>query len=328
MNKKRKEYIESCEISALEVLTLGGYRQKVLFEGKRKDLPVVLCLHGGPGTPVPFSVGCRGLFPEWTDRAIMVYWDQLGCGANRYPLDNGFTIEHFVGMTLDLISEIKMRFPQNKLYLFGVSWGSVLTLQAAARVPERIDGVLVSGQVIKDLFYSDEVFSAIETYAPERAKRRARKIKKDGRDADDKRLFKNLGDLTGMIRKYTNGYQNRAEKPASIGGIVKGLLTSPDYSFRDFTAVVKNSYPRAKTLWRELLNVDYTQTLCSVRVPYVMVQGDTDIVTSTRLALSTAENGGNANLRCKVIKNSGHVASEKGMAEIFKVLTAFTEGTA
>lgn len=31
----------------------------MLIEGKNKDLPVVITLHGGPGTPIPFSVGCR-----------------------------------------------------------------------------------------------------------------------------------------------------------------------------------------------------------------------------------------------------------------------------
>ena len=46
--------------------SLGGYPQKVLIEGRSQELPVVITLHGGPGTPIPFSVGCRGLFPEFT----------------------------------------------------------------------------------------------------------------------------------------------------------------------------------------------------------------------------------------------------------------------
>ena len=34
----------------------------MLIEGKSKDNPIVITLHGGPGTPIPFSVGCRGLY--------------------------------------------------------------------------------------------------------------------------------------------------------------------------------------------------------------------------------------------------------------------------
>lgn len=121
MSKARKNYIKSCEVSEVAEVELGGYKQKIAIEGKSKSLPVVINLHGGPGSPIPFSVGCRGLFPDWTDKVIMVYWDQLGCGINNYKIDNGFKIENFVGMTVDLIKLIKSRFPGNKLFLFGMS---------------------------------------------------------------------------------------------------------------------------------------------------------------------------------------------------------------
>lgn len=148
MNKNRKSYILSCEISSIENVKLGGYQQKIAIEGKEKNLPVLICLHGGPGLPMPFAVGSRGLFPDITDCFIMVYWDQLGCGINNYKIDNSFTIEHFVEMTVDLIKEIRMRFPQNKLCLFGMSWGSILALHSAIRVSELLDGVVTYGQIV------------------------------------------------------------------------------------------------------------------------------------------------------------------------------------
>ena len=69
----------------------------------------MLCLHGGHGSPIPFSAGARGLFPEFTDNCIMVYWDQLGCGINNYKIDNRFTIDMFVQMTVDLIKILKLK---------------------------------------------------------------------------------------------------------------------------------------------------------------------------------------------------------------------------
>lgn len=96
MNKIRKQIIEENEISELYTFSLGKVPQKVLIEGKSKELPIVISLHGGPGTPIPFSVGCRGLFPMFTERFIMVYWDQLGCGINNYELKEQFTVESFV----------------------------------------------------------------------------------------------------------------------------------------------------------------------------------------------------------------------------------------
>ena len=44
MNKKRKEIIANNEISEIYTLNLGGYNQKVLVEGKKKELPIVIFL--------------------------------------------------------------------------------------------------------------------------------------------------------------------------------------------------------------------------------------------------------------------------------------------
>ena len=99
MDAVRKQIIQQNEISQLYTFTLGKIPQKVLIEGKGRHLPVVITLHGGPGSPIPFSVGCRGMFPEFTNRFIMVYWDQLGCGINDYKLKEEFTIDSFVKMT-------------------------------------------------------------------------------------------------------------------------------------------------------------------------------------------------------------------------------------
>ena len=86
MNRQRKAIIEANKVSTVEEFILGGYPQKVLIEGKTKDLPVVITLHGGPGSPIPFCVGARGLFPEFTDKCILVSWDQYGCGINNAKL--------------------------------------------------------------------------------------------------------------------------------------------------------------------------------------------------------------------------------------------------
>lgn len=76
---------------------------------KRKESLIVIALHGGPGTPIPCSVGCRGLFPAFTDEFIMVYWDQLGCGINNHVIDDTFSVDSFVRMTEELAAQIKKK---------------------------------------------------------------------------------------------------------------------------------------------------------------------------------------------------------------------------
>ena len=324
MNKTRKQYIKSCEVSEVVTLTLGGYEQKVLIEGKRKDLPVVITLHGGPGSPVPFSVGCRGLFPEWTSKAIMVFWDQLGCGANNYKLDDGFKISDFVEMTCNLVDYVKARFPQNKVYLFGVSWGSILSLYTALRTPEKLDGAFVYGQVLKELFFNGEVASAFGS-APQSAQKAVKKILETGADCEYKVLDKNLKTLYKLLNRYTNAYTNKNAAPVRVGWIVKGLLQSPDYKCRDFIAVVKNGYASNTSLWRELLSLDLSSGLSEVKIKYFILQGDTDIITSTASVLKTAEDCNNKNVTAKTVKNSGHMPSAAAMEECFNTFLQFVE---
>ena len=321
MNNKRKSYISSCEISSIETVKLGGYQQKIAIEGKSKNLPIVICLHGGPGSPIPFSVGCRGLFPDITDRLIMVYWDQLGCGINNRKIDNSFTIAHFVKMTVDLTKEIRSRFPQNKLYLFGMSWGSILALHSAIQVPDLIDGVVTCGQVVTAPMLSDSAFDAIEmSSAPAKKKRFAGDLRSRGQSPS----LKEMMTISQIIRKYTDGYNNHASKPAPVGDIIKGLLSGPDYRFKDFIAIVKNGYINNESLVQEMAVTDLSEAFKHITVPYHIFQGETDIVTATKDVVKLLDGLNNENVSCTVLHSAGHFPSAATMNQIFEKICNLT----
>lgn len=322
MKKARKEYIKSCEVSEVITVTLGGYPQKIAIEGKKRELSVVICLHGGPGSPVPFSVGARGLFPAWTDKAVMVYWDQLGCGINNCKIDNSFSVDSFVEMTCDLVKEIKIRFPENKLFLLGISWGSILSLKTALKIPELLDGAFVYGQFLENNFFSQEMLEAFSA-APKKVQKKVEKIVKTGADCDYKVLYKNLQTLFKNAQKYTNAYFNKNAEPIKIGEIARGLFSSPDYKFRDFMAVVKNGYRKNESLWNEVVKIDLAHLLAEVKIPYLIIQGDTDIVTSTSTVTKAVQNYRNEKVTFKIVKNSGHMPSLAAMVEVLETLAEF-----
>lgn len=315
MNKKRKAIIEQNEISELVTFSLGGYEQRVLIEGKSKNLPVVITLHGGPGTPIPFSVGCRGLFPEFTDKFIMVYWDQLGCGKNNYKIDDSFKISSFVEMTADLIDNLKKMFPENKILIFSTSWGSVLSAEVASLKADALDGVIVCGQIIKDIFFNDEVIGTLEKSAIPESKLEIIK----GADPKNATPYE-LKTVNACLTKYTDAYNNKNGEKAPMGTIIMGLMTSPDYSFKDFKAVVDNGYKVNNSIWDELLKSDFTEKLCSVKIPYHILQGDTDIVASTAVVKSVVDASENENLRYTIVKNTGHFPGVEMMNKVFESL--------
>ena len=317
MYKKRKEIIADNEVSEIYTLNLGGYNQKILVEGKCKDLPIIICLHGGPGTPIPLSVGCRGMFPEFTDKFIMVYWDQLGCGINNYVIDEQFTIEMFVNMTKDLICEIKRMFPENSIYIFATSWGSVLSAKVLDEVKDTVKGVVVYGQIIKDLFFNDEVYEELR-----KSKLPKKKLTAIKNVNIDKITRKELQLVSSSISKNTDGYQNKAGEAAPMGIIIWGLLTGPDYKFKDFKAIMMNGYLKNVSLWKELLKLDLSSTLKDITIPYIIIQGDTDIVASTKTVQAVTE--GSTYLKCKVASNSGHYPNKTVMDMIYEELITLT----
>ncbi len=320
MNRTRKQVVEQNEVSEVFTFSLGKIPQKVLIEGKRKNLPLVITLHGGPGSPIPFSVGCRGMFPEFAERFLMVYWDQLGCGINNCQLDSRFTVDSFVEMAADLIVEVKKMFPGNPLILFGMSWGSVLALKVLRKTQGNVDGVVTWGQVLRKLFLNEEVYQSLEKGGcPAGKMQKIRAITADDFEDKDMKL------LAGSVRKYTDGYFNKKGEQAPLFPIIKGLLTSPDYRLRDFKAIMINGVSSAKWLWNELLAIDLSEELAEINVPYYILQGDTDIVTSTTVIKKEVEASHNACLRCRVIKNSGHMPGKAGMAAVLETLQEAVE---
>lgn len=312
---KRKEIIAGNEISDLLSVTLNGYEQKVLVEGKNKDLPVVITLHGGPGTPIPFSVGCRGLFKEFTDKFIMVYWDQLGCGINNYVIDDTFSIDSFVKMAEELICKIKERFPKNKVVIFSTSWGSILSAKLSEKNPHIVDGVIAAGQITKNVFLCEEVMNCLEqTRLSKKKLNRIRALTVDNYTGKDLQL------ISASLRKYTDAYQNKSGAKVSMGPIIKGLLTSPDYSFKDVKAIMVNGYMKNNSLWQEILRLDLTESLNNIKIPYIILQGDTDIVASTKTIRELLAESKNDYLKLRIINNTGHMPGVEMMEALMMAL--------
>lgn len=311
MNKARKKYIESCEISEVTEVTLGGFQQKIAIEGAKKGTPVVLFLHGGPGFNIPFCVGARGCFPQITKNFTAVYWDQLGCGINNRKIDDSFSVSEFSAMTADLVRYLKERFQEEKLYLFGISWGSILALDTALALPELIDGVVTSGQVLLPPLLSDEFFSAVErSSAPRKVKERMRTVRGTEEKTDGQMML-----IAKAARKYTDAYggtKGSAENP------VKAIFSSKDYRFRDKLACFVNGYRKNRSLIRELGKINLREKFSRVAVPYTVFGGSRDLVTPVKDVLALFSELNKENLKCVTLEGEGHIPSEAAMNAVFE----------
>ena len=117
------------------------------------------------------------------------------------------------------------------------------------------------------------------------------------------------------INRYTRGYMSKKGRNF-LWPIIRGIITSPDYSMKDFKAIIKNGYAKNRSLTNELIAIDLSETLEAISVPYLILQGDTDIVTSTKMISNFVETVNNSNLHYQLVDNSGHIPSSRGMEAI------------
>lgn len=145
-------------IAELFPLKLGSYEQWILIRGENRHNPVLLFIHGGPGTS---NIGIAANTQQLLEKHFcVVNWDQLGSGLSFYGDISAehMTIDRMVEYTHALIQYLLKKFEQKKLYLVGHSWGSLLGILTAQRYPQLIEkytGVsqMVDGELNEEYAY-------------------------------------------------------------------------------------------------------------------------------------------------------------------------------
>lgn len=140
--------IASESITSLEKVMLGNLNQYILIRGKNKNNPVLLFLHGGPGSA---QIGFAPRYQHsLEDDFVVVNWDQRGAGksySENIPKDT-MTLEHFISDANELVDYLCHRFGRSKIFLVGHSWGSVLGSMLVYCYPEKFEAYIGIGQVV------------------------------------------------------------------------------------------------------------------------------------------------------------------------------------
>jgi pimeloyl-ACP methyl ester carboxylesterase len=135
-------------IETLEAVRLGGVDQWIQIRGRDTSNPVLLFLHGGPGTP---GMPLGHVFQDaWEDHFTVVHWDQRGAGksySDRVPRES-LTIAQLVADAEELIGHLRRRLGEDRVYLLGHSYGTVIGIRVALARPEWLHAYVGVGQVV------------------------------------------------------------------------------------------------------------------------------------------------------------------------------------
>lgn len=265
-------------IATLERVNLNGSEQWITIRGKSVDNPVLLYLGiGGPGAG-GFPASPMTLKPL-EDHFVVVNWDQPGTGKSydAVPIST-LTVHRFVEDARALTDILRTRFHQDKIYVVGLSWGTILGTMLVHEYPDRFYAYVGSGQMVNTTENDRIGYDLAVQIATER-----------GNTATVEALHRNgpppyAGD--GLSWKYAS-YNNVLFEYMGSLRLEMVMVLVPQFA-REYGYVDKVNFARGlvdefTVLYPQLRDLDFTTQAEQIGVPMYFLVGRHDVNAVTSL---------------------------------------------
>jgi pimeloyl-ACP methyl ester carboxylesterase len=270
-------------IAVLEKVSIGGSDQWILERSENTDNPIILFLHGGPGTS-QLTLNRRNT-KDLEKSFIVVNWDQRGAGKSYDAIRDisKMNIDQFVEDTKQLTLYLLRKFDKDRILLAGHSWGSVIGALTAYKYPELYYCYIGIGQVAS----MAENESASYQWTLQQAILR-----------DNRRAIATLegfgpppyqGDWQAKTitqRKLLGrfGGEFHGSSIGAFGVVIGSLLFSREYTLVDRVNFFKGILGSQRILWPQLFKVDLFKSATEFRIPVYMMEGRYDHESPSEIA--------------------------------------------
>ena len=157
-------------IEELKPVKIGGVDQWLHIRGRNRNNPVLLFLHGGPGSAEIGGAIGRVQRP-WEDYFTVVHWDQRQTGKSYYPADDEhapLTVQQFIDDAEEVMQYLRDYLEKDKLFILGASWGTVLGMHMVKRHPDWVHAYVSVGQVVNGIDNERAVCERLMLHAKEK----------------------------------------------------------------------------------------------------------------------------------------------------------------
>ena len=273
-------------ISVIEKLTLGGQEQYIIIRGVDITKPIILFLHGGPGSPEIAFV--EHYNPDLEKDYVIVHWEQRGAGKSysKGIPDESMNLDQMISDTRELSEYLANRFNREKIFLMGHSWGSMLGILSAYKYPELYHAYFGIGQVChqfkgEQLSYDWALDQAIERNDTKVIKS-LKKINFPDSTAGVDKWLKYLM----MERRYVNRYGGGTTREITgMWPLLKLVVNSEVYTFSEKLNFMNASLFSLEHLWMDVMNTNLFNQIDSMSIPTYFFHGKFDYTTPYPLAL-------------------------------------------
>jgi len=112
------------------------------IRGKDSLAPVLLYLHGGPGSPMGVPILKAYAGPQLEEHFILVYLHQRGIMNSPRVPDSTHAIDNYVHDVYNVVGYLKKRFKNRNIFLLGHSWGGLILFKYLIDYPGDIYKVI------------------------------------------------------------------------------------------------------------------------------------------------------------------------------------------
>jgi pimeloyl-ACP methyl ester carboxylesterase len=292
-------------------IQLGGIEQYIYTRGQDKNNPVIIFLHGGPGSSMAFTSYFWQTKIE--QQYTIINWDQRGSGNTYYrnPTAPKPTIDRLLSDLDELVDYALKEFGQQKVIIMGHSFGTILGAKYAAANPQKVAQYVGIGQAVS-LTEGDII--AMEKAIVE--------AQKQGNTADVAMLEKGIenektfGEASSFVdifqtfmtcRQLISKYLPTGDIMTGTGQIFMGLM-SPDMTIAELkwffstdALLQSNSEVFVETL---AFNQEHLPT--TFEMPVTFITGEYDHTTPATLVERYVGSITAPNKQVIIIENTGH----------------------
>lgn len=261
---------------------IGGLQQCMILQTEDIKNPILLLLHGGPGSP---EIAFTQKHPTGLEKLFTIcWWEQRGSGRsyNRRIPPETMTMEQMIADTIEVTHYLQKRFHKEKIYVMGHSWGSLLGVLTVQQAPELFHAYIGTGQVIcQDKSERLAYTYMLEQFRAAGNQKMVCKLEKHPIDKGGTISMKYLAVRSdgmiklgiGIMRQYT-----------AMMDVVKIVLGYKGYTFLEKIKFPLGGSFSMKYLWDDVMKTNFEKQVPKLDVPVYILQGKFDYQVSYALA--------------------------------------------
>lgn len=261
----------SNSIASMEKVNLNGIEQWITIRGQDVGKPILLNL--GMGGPGGGGFATRSLFEPLEKDFVVVSWDEPGTGKsfNAVPFST-LNKQRFVEDAHALTLYLRERFHQEKIYVYGVSWTSILGVWLVQEYPELYYAYIGNGQMVN--ITRDDVMGYELALKHSIEQGDAKMVETLQRNGPPPYTGEDMLDKYVVYLDVLNDYMHSPHYTVIVPIVP---FIAPEYGFVDKINHTRGLIRSFEVVYPQLQDIDFTKQAAKLDVPVYIFAGRNDV---------------------------------------------------